>query len=288
MHARFAATLSGEPAPVLDRAHRDRRQAEDIPLGAPRRGYLLRRALHTGTLPTILATRVLVACAVAGTAAYLLGTGRPDWAIMSAILILHSGVDRLVGTYKALHRLVGTVAGLVLFTLVYAAHPHDYVLIVLLALLQFLIELVLVRNYALAVVMITTLVLLVTSVPGQDPAEVMRDRLLDTVIGVAVAVVVLWTVGQSLLRRALPGQLDRVEAVTARLERVVTATGPTSDPALAARRDLQFELIEAVRIADTAYRNAPDDAGVHWQRHLAGQDSGYRLLAACWSQPRRA
>ncbi|MDN5796232.1 MAG: FUSC family protein [Intrasporangium sp.] len=285
MHERFAATLGVESSPTPAPTHPDGRLAEDIPLGSPRRRYLLRRSLHAGTLPTILATRVLVAAAVAGTAAYLLATGRPDWAVMSAILILHSGVDRLVGTYKALHRLIGTVVGLLVFTLVYAAHPHDYVLIVLLAVLQFLIELVIVRNYAVAVVLITTLVLLVMTGPGLDPGEVMRDRLIDTLIGVTVAVVVLWTVGQSLLRRALPGQLDRVEGAMTRLDGIVVATGPQSDAALEARRDLQLELIEAVRIADTAYRNAPADAGPHWQRHLATQDAGYGLLAACWSGP---
>jgi uncharacterized membrane protein YccC len=291
MHERFARTLTPDtmqPAATAGQSTtEDRRLAEDIPLGPPHRGYLLRRSLHLGSFPTILALRVLIACAVAGTAAYLLRTGRPDWAIMSAILVLHSGVDRLVGTYRALHRLVGTVVGLVVFTLLYAAHPHDYVLIALLAVLQFAIELFVVRNYAIAVALITPLVLLVTTSPGQDPGSLMWARFVDTVIGVGVGVVVLWTVGRSFWRRALPGQLRRVERATRELERVLTTEGAGPERALEARRDLQFELIEAVRVADAAYRNAPQHAGRHWQRHLESQDSGYQLLAACWSGARR-
>ena len=284
MHERFAATLGpehGRPDRSTEAAE-DRRLAVDIPLGPPDRRYLLRRSLRLGSFPTILALRVLIACAVAGTAAYLLGTGRPDWAIMSAILVLHSGVDRLVGTYRALHRLIGTAVGIVVFTLVYAAHPHGYVLIALLAVLQFLIELFVVRNYAVAVVLITPLVLLVTTSPGQDPGALIWARLVDTVLGVAVGVAVLWTVGRSFWQRALPGQLDRVAAATTGLEDVLATEPPGGERALEARRDLQFELIEAVRVADAAYRNAPQHAGRHWQRHLRTQDAGYRLLAACW------
>ncbi|MGN6753441.1 MAG: FUSC family protein [Intrasporangium sp.] len=288
MHERFSRTLNPDAAKQPNTAAGstaldDRRLAEDIPLGPPHLGYLLRRSLALGSFPTILALRVLVACAVAGTAAYLLGTGRPDWAMMSAILVLHSGVDRLVGTYRALHRLIGTVAGLVVFTLLYAAHPHDYVLIALLAVLQFTIELFVVRNYAVAVALITPLVLLVTTGPGQDAGGLMWARFLDTLIGVGVGVVVLWTVGRSFWRRALPGQLGRVETATAELEHVLSTEEAGPEPALEARRDLQFELIEAVRVADAAYRNAPQHAGRHWQRHLDTQDAGYRLLAACWS-----
>jgi hypothetical protein len=291
MHERFARTLTPDTlqpaATAAESSTEDRRLAEDIPLGPPRRGYLLRRSVHLGSFPTILALRVLIACAVAGTAAYLLGTGRPDWAIMSAILVLHSGVDRLVGTYRALHRLIGTVVGLVVFTLLYAAHPHDYVLIALLVVLQFMIELFVVRNYAVAVVLITPLVLLVTTGPGQDPGSLMWARFVDTLLGIGVGVVVLWTVGRSFWRRALPGQLRRVERATGDLERVLSADGAGPERALEARRDLQFELIEAVRVADAAYRNAPQHAGRHWQRHLESQDAGYRLLAACWSGARR-
>lgn len=278
-----ADALDGRVVETLE----DRLLAEHIPLGPPHRGYLLRRSMHRGTLPSILALRVLIACAVAGTAAYVLGTDRLDWAIMSAILVLHSGVDRLVGSYRALHRLIGTSVGLLVFTMLYAAHPRAYVLIALLALLQFAIELFVVRNYAVAVALITPLVLLVTTVPGEDPGALMQARFVDTLIGVTVGVIVLWTVGRGFWRRAVPGQLTRVEETTERLNGLVGAEGPRSEAALETRRDLQFELIEAVLVADAAYRNAPQQAGMHWSRHLEAQDAGYRLLAACWSRPRR-
>ncbi len=44
----------------------------------------------------------------------LLGVARPDWAVITAAMILHQGPDRILGTYRAVHRFAGTVLGLVI------------------------------------------------------------------------------------------------------------------------------------------------------------------------------
>ena len=291
LHAGFAASLGSQPvasaepdqvAPGPEGAE-DRHLAEDIPLGMPSRAYLLRRALHVDTAPTLLALRVVVACALAGGHALVVGTDRPDWAIASAILVLHSGVDRVLGTYRALHRLAGTLVGLLLFAAIYAREPSGLLLIVVLALLQLVIELVVVRQYAVAVVFITALVLLVTSRPGQAVGHLMEARLLDTVTGVGVGIVVLWTVGRRFWREGLPRQLRRLESAMSTLREQLRQAGPSAEASLEGRRDLQVELIEAARIADTAHRNAPRAAAEHWERHLRLQHEGYALLASCWT-----
>lgn len=283
LHSDFAATL-GRPEQGVSDAAEDRDRAEDIPLGRPTTGYLVHRALHVDTVPSLLALRVVISCIVAGLAAVALGASRPDWAIASAILVLHGGVDRLPGTYRALHRLLGTTIGLLVFAGLYAVRPSGLVLVGTLVVLQFLIELVVVRNYAVAVTFITALVLLVTTRPGMKVDVLMRDRLVDTLVGVAVGVIVLWTIGRRFWREGLPRQLARVERAVAVLRGRLREDD--TDGVLEARRDLQFELIEAARTADTAHRNAPTAAGAHWQRHLELQHEGYALLAACWAVDR--
>lgn len=282
LHTDFAATL-GEPDELVSDASEDRDRAEDIPLGRPTTGYLVRRALHVDTAPSLLALRVVVACVVAGLGALVLGTSRPDWAIASAILVLHGGVDRLPGTYRALHRLLGTTLGLLVFAAVYAVRPSGLALVATLVALQFVIELVVVRNYAVAVTFITALVLLVTTRPGMAVDVLMRDRFVDTLVGVAVGVLVLWTIGRRFWREGLPRQLVRVEAAISALRSRLREDEAWPEAVLEARRDLQFELIEAARTADTAHRNAPDAARAHWQRHLELQHEGYALLASCWA-----
>jgi uncharacterized membrane protein YccC len=62
----------------------------------------------------------------------------------------------------------------------------------LLAVLQFIVELVVIRNYGLALVFITSLALIIVA-QGQpaDVGGVVVTRLLDTLLGAGIAMVVL-------------------------------------------------------------------------------------------------
>lgn len=82
---------------------------------------------------------------------------------------------------RALRALVG--AGL--FALIALVSIPAPLLALVLAALQFLIELVVVRNYALALVFITPLVLLISTaaVPGADPGGLASERVVDTLLG---------------------------------------------------------------------------------------------------------
>lgn len=150
----------------------------------------------------------------------LAGADQPHlyWVIAFSALVLHQGGPRVARTYRALHRLLGTVVGLALFLLVVTLHPSGWWLIGLIVLLQFTIELLVTRNYGLAVALITPLALLIASggnVP-QQPLPLVGERLLDTVIGVVVALVVLWGFGRRAHHRAVRGDTRRaVEALAA-------------------------------------------------------------------------
>ena len=147
----------------------------------------------------------------------LLAIGGPDqphlyWVIAFSALVLHQGGPRVARTHRALHRLVGTLLGLALFLLVTVIGPSGWWLILLIVALQFTIELLVTRNYGLAVTLITPLALLIAS-GGQMPANplaVVGERLLDTVVGVLVAIAVLWALGRRAHHRAVRGDTRRV------------------------------------------------------------------------------
>lgn len=133
------------------------------------------------------------------------------WVIAFSALVLHQGGPRPVRTYRALHRLTGTVVGLGLFLLVAMAEPSGWVLILTIVALQFAIELLVTRNYGLAVALISPLALLVASggsVP-ENPLPLVGERLLDTLVGVVVALAVLWGLGRRAHHRAVRGDTRR-------------------------------------------------------------------------------
>lgn len=178
----------------------------------------LRRRLADGLRwpgePWSVAASVGVATAVSIILLTLLaGSDQPHlyWVIAFSALVLHQGGPRVVRTYRALHRLTGTVVGLGIFLLVAAVQPSGLWLIGLIVILQFAIELLVTRNYGLAVALITPLALLIAS--GGDvpdaPLPLVGERLLDTVLGVLVALAVLWGLGRRAHHRAVRGDTRR-------------------------------------------------------------------------------
>lgn len=87
---------------------------------------------------------------------------------------------------RNMHRILGTFIGIGLAWLILLFNPEKLVMIIIIAVLQFIIELLIVRNYGFAVAFITPLTILLAET-GSDvhhPVEqLMHARLLDTVIG---------------------------------------------------------------------------------------------------------
>lgn len=192
--------------------------------------------------PWTVAASVGVATAVSIILLTLLaGADQPHlyWVIAFSALVLHQGGPRVARTYRALHRLTGTVAGLAVFLLVALLQPTGWWLIALIVALQFTIELLVTRNYGLAVTLITPLALLIASGGNapEQPLPLVGERLLDTVVGVLVALAVLWGLGRRARHRAVRGDTRRALGELAEFARgdEQTAHEPTLASAL---RDL--------------------------------------------------
>ncbi len=84
--------------------------------------------------------RVGVGAVLAGAAAMALGVDHAYWAMSAAVLVLHQGSDRSRTLRRGAERLLGTWVGLGLAGLILSLHPHDLWLVLLLALLNFTIE----------------------------------------------------------------------------------------------------------------------------------------------------
>ncbi|ORL32535.1 FUSC family protein [Prescottella equi] len=249
--------------------------SRSVPAPRPTVRFRLGRAAHLRSRSTLIVVRLLVACPTAGAAAMLLGVARPDWAVITAAMILHQGPDRILGTYRAVHRFAGTVLGLVILAALTPLDPTGAALVLVLAASMAGIQAYLVRNYGLAMVFITILALLLAGLGSPaDLTAVTRDRLVETVIGVVVAVVVLWAVLPASYRRILDDADARVDATIGQVD-------AASDPAeiRELRRALEFDLHSATTAALVA---AHTDAGwteTRWARHHALNESGYRALA---------
>ncbi|MFD4180648.1 FUSC family protein [Rhodococcus sp. NPDC058514] len=245
-----------------------------IPLRRPSILHRLARAAHPRGRTCTIVVRLLVACPVAGLSAIGLGVGHPDWAVITAAMILHQGPDRILGTYRAAHRFTGTVLGLVLLSAMSFGDLDGGVLVVALALLMAGIEAFLVRNYGIAMVFITPLAMILGALGApEDLVSVSRDRFLETVVGVVVALVVMWGVLPRAYRRILADTDDQVARTLARI-----ATSTDASQLAELRRDLEFDLQASTTAAITAAHTDPDWTRDRWQEHHHLHELGYRIL----------
>ncbi len=173
-------------------------------VGRPVVAVDLRRALlHAGVC--------LVASLAAGLLSVGLGLQNPYWAMVSAVVPV---VGRATSgqLLRAGHRLLGTVVGLGLAALLLVWQPSAVALVVAFGVLQFGTELVVARNYGLALVFITPMALGMPAIGGApvDVGALIAARGADTVIGVGVVVLVLLATHRLRSRPASDGAPTRL------------------------------------------------------------------------------
>jgi Fusaric acid resistance protein-like len=158
----------------------------------------------------VIIIRLTVASAIAVLVSSPLGVHRTYWVLLTVIAIMQNGRRLRLTALRGIHRVLGTFVGLGLFALLLSWNPHGLLLALLLAVLQFIVELVVIRNYGLALIFITPLALIIAAQgdPG-DVGTVISTRVVDTLLGAGIALVVL--LGALLLRSYLPGMYRRIE-----------------------------------------------------------------------------
>ncbi|WP_165699262.1 FUSC family protein [Hymenobacter jejuensis] len=144
--------------------------------------------------------RVVIAVTVACLVSRPLGAFRTYWVVLSAIAVLQSSYSRRLTSIQGVHRMIGTVAGVLVFELLSLLHPAGLGIVLLLMLLQGATEVVVARNYALALLFITPMAL-INSTAGHagDTLVTVQGRILDSLLGSGLALAVFWA-GEGLQR----------------------------------------------------------------------------------------
>ena len=172
---------------------------------------LARRGLHrppprkrapVGAVAWEMALTVGIGVALAGVAGLLLIGAHWYWAMVGAIAAL-SGAHVNARLVRGAQRLVGTLLGVLLAAGLLAIDLPPLAVIGVAVLCQVGAELYVGRNYGIAMVFVTPLALLMVQLAApSDPALLLRDRIVDTVIGVTIGTLI--AIGSAFLRRTHP------------------------------------------------------------------------------------
>lgn len=157
---------------------------------APETLFALTR-LDAGKL--LITARLVLAVATADIVGSLFRAGHTYWIVMVAGAVLQATWVSRDTVVRIVHRILGTLAGVAVFGLIRFFDPRGGWLILVLVILQFAIELVVARHYAVALTFITPTALTIAAFATSAPGTLVEERIVDTILGALIALVVLWT-----------------------------------------------------------------------------------------------
>jgi len=172
---------------------------------------LLREARHSAAFPA--AARIGVSVAIGAALGHSLGLAHAYWVALTVAAVL-LGTNLTVVVRRTWHRIAGTIVGVGIAAAIFSTHPTSLTVALVALAAQFVAELVMPFVYAVGVSLITFIPMALYHLanPGSDIGTALGARLLDTVIGAALAVVlrfVLWP-------KATAARLPQVQAATLR------------------------------------------------------------------------
>lgn len=133
-----------------------------------------------------------LAASLAGLISFPLGIPRAYWVMLAAVAVLQATSGVRYTVTRAVQR-IGTLLGVGVFWLVISLQPQGLWLVLTVCLLQAGIEVVIGRNYGLGLLLITPIALLVsTSGSSSGLGQIIGLRVLDTLLGAVIALIVLF------------------------------------------------------------------------------------------------
>lgn len=151
----------------------------------------VRDALKDGLMNALVAG---VAGFIAVAVGLQTGFGHHYWAMVAAVVPLQALRARHA-VFRGTQRILGALLGLIPLGIVLALHLDAWGTVAAVAVCQFMVELLVIRQYLLAQMFVTPLALLSISLAGRaSPAGLLGDRIVETAIGSLVGMAVLLAV----------------------------------------------------------------------------------------------
>ena len=227
--------------------------------GWPGIGPQIAAALRRHSVIVPSAARIGIAVGLGVAVGRALGLGHAYWIGLTAAAVLQAS-NLVITARRVVHRLAGTVIGVVLAFAILGWHPPIWLVVIAVAFFQGLVELAIATNYGVAVAGITVLALLLFHVaaPGEAITTTIGSRLADTVIGAVLALFLRWLLWPGATLRLLPSAQALTLQATSRVLAEAWAQQP--DPRLLADRRRALQGTAAVLRA--VHADAAADAGL--------------------------
>jgi uncharacterized membrane protein YccC len=181
--------------------------------------------LRGGRLIWLAAVRLMVCTGVAALLSEVLPLQRSYWVILTVAIVLKPDLGSVFA--RAVQRGLGTVVGVVLGAVILAVVPYGWLLLIPVAVLAALLPYGRSRNYGLMSTFLTPLIVLLLDLPGHTGWRLAGTRLIDTLLGCAIVLLIGYAPWPSSWYAHLPAQFARtVGEVCDYLEQALVVRSP--------------------------------------------------------------
>jgi uncharacterized membrane protein YccC len=207
-------------------------EGQRIPDGGQPAPPGLRQRLHAaidkiraGRLTRLYALRLMASIGVAAVMSEILPLQRSYWVVLTVALVLKPDFGSVFA--RALQRGIGTIIGAVIGAVILAVVPYGLWLLIPFAILAALLPYGRSLNYALLATFLTPLVVLLIDILDRTGWHLAQDRLIDTLLGCAIALVIGFAPWPGTWRAHLSGQFaEAVTHVAGYTERALAGPSP--------------------------------------------------------------
>jgi uncharacterized membrane protein YccC len=219
--------------------------------------------IRGGRLIRMSAVRLMACIGVAAVMSEILPLQRSYWVILTVAIVLKPDFGSVFA--RAVQRGVGTIVGAVLGAVILAAVPYGGLLLIPVAVLAALLPYGRSRNYGLLAIFLTPLVVLLIDLPDRTGWQLAEARLIDTLLGCGIVLVIGYAPWPRSWYAHLPGQFaDTVSGVCDYLEQALVRRSP-----------------ERSRLRRRAYRSL-SDLRAEFQRTLSEPPALSRRATLWW------
>jgi uncharacterized membrane protein YccC len=181
----------------------------------------------TGRLTWIFAVRLMACVGVAAVASEVLPLQRSYWVVLTVVIVMKPDLGSVF--VRAVQRGAGTIIGAVLGAIILAAVPYGLWLLLPFAVLAALLPYGRSRNYGLFAILLTPLVVLLIDLLAPGGWQLALDRLIDTLLGCAIVLLVGYAPWPSSWQAHLPGQFATTIKVICRYLREALVPAKAAD-----------------------------------------------------------
>ena len=234
----------------------------------------------TGRLTWVYAIRLMVSIGVATAISEVLPLQRSYWVVLTVAIVLKPDFGSVFA--RGVQRGAGTIIGAVLGAVILALVPYGPWLLVPFALLAALLPYGRTRNFGLQAVFLTPLVVVLIDLLAPGGWRLAEDRLIDTLIGCAVALVVGYAPWPMAWQARLPQHFsEAIWDVCAYMREALITTAASQDGMARPAGQGVTRLPHRSRLQRSAYR-ALSDMRTEFQRTMSEPPPVSRQAAAWW------